>query len=84
MAATAAAKRPLYPGQFVWRLDGARPIKRPQINPPLPESEVKARYKARLNDKSTAEEREAEYNMYVSFSSRKVAFNILEYANLVG
>ena len=70
MAATATAKRALYPGQFVWRLDGARPAKRPRINPRLPESEVKARYKARLNDKSTAEEREAAYNLSHSAMER--------------
>ena len=63
MAPTTSVKRHPYPGEFVWRLDDAGSIRRPRRNPPLPQSEVQAQYRARLNDKSTQEEEEAEKDM---------------------
>ena len=54
-------RKALYPGQFVWLA-----IKRPRKSPPLSESEIKARYRAGLNDKSITEKKEAEQDMYHS------------------
>jgi len=65
MAATATVKRPSYPGQFVWRA-----FKQPPKSPPLSESEIKARYRARLNEKSIAKENEAEQDMCHSAMER--------------
>ncbi len=63
MAPTTYVKRHLYPGEFVWRLDDAGSFKRPRRNPPLHQNEVQAQYRARLSDKLTQEEEEAEKDM---------------------
>src|SRR5579859_1564197 len=65
MAPTTSVKCCLYPGEFVWRLDDAGSFKRPWRNPPLPQSEVQAQYRAHLNDKLTQEEELAEKDMSI-------------------
>ena len=65
MATTVTVKCPAYPGQFVWHA-----FKQPWKSPPLSESEIKARYRVRLNEKSITKENEAEQDMYHSAMER--------------